>query len=132
MRHRNQESATGDRARTARRRNRVPACRTTPRQAAGFSCYFLNVLAGRSPAATVERYATPQGWAAFSRVRRELPTRLHQTRLRRMRCPNENTAELIALLGDGRTHRAMTLTFRLTREGWRLNDCELVQPPRRK
>ncbi|GAB3994298.1 hypothetical protein GCM10029992_08270 [Glycomyces albus] len=138
MRQRNQTSSVHDQYRLSTDgRKRAPsgrrpntAVRTTPRQAAGFSCYFLNVLAGRCPAAAVERYATPQGWAAFGRARRQLPARLHQTRLRRMRCPNDRTAELIAMLGDGRTHRAMTFTFRLTREGWRLHDCEVIQPTR--
>ena len=108
--------------------DRNTAARISPRQAAGFSCYFLNVLAGRTPAAAVERYATKKGWVAFSRARRLLPSRPNQTRLRRLRCPNEETAELVALLSDGRAHRAMTFTFRLTRDGWRLDDCELIRP----
>ena len=139
MRQRNRTSSVHDQYRLSTDRRRPPsgrgrrpnnAARTTPRQAAGISCYFLNVLAGRSPVAAVERYATPQGRAAFARARRRLPTRLNQTRLRRMRCPNDRTAELIAMLGDGRTHRAMTLTFHLTAEGWRLHDCEVIQPTR--
>ncbi|GAB3226759.1 hypothetical protein GCM10027447_17310 [Glycomyces halotolerans] len=107
----------------------VPA--VSPRQAAGISCYFLNVLAGRRPAFEVRRYATPQGWAAFCRVRRQVPARLHETRIRRMSCPTERTAELVALIGDGRSRRAMTLTFRLVAEGWRLDDCAVLHPARR-
>ncbi|MCH7229407.1 Rv3235 family protein [Glycomyces sp. L485] len=111
---------------TCNEQQRVPAPRVSPRQAAGFSCQFLNVLAGRRPALDLERYATPRGWAAFCRVRRQIPNRLSETRIRRMSCPTEHTAELVALIGDGRTRRAMTLTFRLVREGWRLDDCAVL------
>ncbi|GAB3656347.1 Rv3235 family protein [Glycomyces tarimensis] len=112
------------------KQNEATAPRISPRQAAGFSCYFLNVLAGRSPAYQVERYATPQGWAAFCRVRRQVPTRLHETRIRRMSCPTERIAEFVVMISDGRTRRAMTLTFRLLSEGWRLDDCAVLDAAR--
>ena len=114
------------------KQNQVPTPRIPPKQAAGISCYFLNVLAGRSPALDVRRYATSQGWAAFCRVRRQLPTRLHETRIRTMSCPTERTAELVAFIGDGRVSRAMTLSFRLEPEGWRLDDCAVLHPQRRR
>ncbi len=100
--------------------------RRSPREAVGYSCYFLNILTGRKPLAGAERLATRHGWAAFARVRRRVPGRFRNVRVRRMTCPSEHVAEIVAVVEDGRLHQAMTFTFRATAEGWRLDDCELI------
>lgn len=102
------------------------SARLSPREAVSYSCYFLNILTGRKPLMGAERLATQHGWAAFARVRRRIPSRLRSVRVRRMACPSEHVAEIVAVVEDGRLHQAMTLTFRATEAGWRLDDCELI------
>ena len=100
--------------------------RISPRQAASYSGFFLNVLTGRKPAADARLLATDAGWAAFTRVRRCVPTRFRQVRVVRMVCPNPDTAEVVAMVENGSAHQAMTLTFRITAHGWRLDHCDLI------
>ena len=99
----------------------------SPKIAAGISCHFLNVLAGRRSAPELRRYATRRGWAAFCRVRGQVSERPRQTRVRRLSCPTESTAELVALIGDGRSSKAMTFTFQWGDDGWRLDDCAVLR-----
>ncbi|WP_100449196.1 Rv3235 family protein [Glycomyces xiaoerkulensis] len=115
-----------------RRNDAVPQSdRLSPRQAVNVSCYFLNVLTGRKPAAGAKQLATAHGWVAFARVRRRVPSRFRRVRVRRIACPGPDIAEIVAMVEDGRTHRAMTFTFRATVEGWRLDDCDLLDGSRR-
>ncbi|MCC3763888.1 Rv3235 family protein [Glycomyces sp. TRM65418] len=100
--------------------------RLSRRQAISYSTYFLNVLTGRKPAAEARLLATDAGWLAFARIRRRVPTRFRQVRVIRTVCPNPNTAEVVAMVEDGIRHQAMTLTFRATRHGWRLDHCDLI------
>ncbi len=113
-------------------RNDAGAGRFSPREAVSYSCYFLNILTGRKPLMGAEQLATRHGWAAFARVRRRIPGRFRSVRVRRMACPNDHVAEIVAVVEDGRRHQAMTLTFRATPEGWRLDDCELIDAHRRR
>ncbi|WP_026923618.1 Rv3235 family protein [Glycomyces arizonensis] len=100
--------------------------------AVSYSCYFLNILTGRKPLTGAEKLATQHGWAAFARVRRRVPSRFRNVRVRRMACPSDHIAEIVAVVEDGRLHQAMTFTFRATGEGWRLDDCELIGADRRR
>lgn len=113
-------------------RTAVGSARLSPREAVSHSCYFLNILTGRKPLAGAERLATRNGWAAFARVRRRIPHRFRSVRVRRMACPNERVAEIVAVVEDGRLHQAMTFTFRATAEGWRLDDCDLIEAKGRR
>jgi hypothetical protein len=97
-----------------------------PRQAVGYSCYFLNVLTGRKSAAEARLFATPEGWASFVRVRRRVPGHFRQVRVRRATFPTAATAEVVAMVENGRSHLAMTFTFTATEHGWRLTHCELL------
>lgn len=107
-------------------------CRTgilpqiSPRQAVSYSCFFLNVLTGRKPAAEARLLATETGWAAFARIRRRVPTRFKHVRVIRTVCPTPDVVEIVAMVEDGTGHQAMTLTFRATLHGWRLDHCELI------
>lgn len=105
--------------------------RLSPRAAVSHSCYFLNILTGRKPLMGAEKLATRNGWAAFARVRRRIPNRFRSVRVRRMTCPNDRVAEIVAVVEDGRLYQAMTFTFRATEAGWRLDDCELIDGDRR-
>jgi hypothetical protein len=100
--------------------------RISPRQAVSYSCFFLNVLTGRKPAADARLLATDNGWAAFTRIRRRVPTRFRNVRVLRMACPTPEIAEVVAMVEDGTSHQAMTMTFRATRHGWRLDHCDLI------
>ncbi|GAA2302373.1 hypothetical protein GCM10009853_068730 [Glycomyces scopariae] len=97
-----------------------------PRQAVSYSAYFLNVLTGRKAAAEARLLATPEGWAAFVRVRRRVPSHFRQVRVRRASFPNAVTAEVVAMVENGAAHHAMTFTFAATQHGWRLSHCELL------
>jgi hypothetical protein len=107
----------------------------SPRQAVSYSCFFLNVLTGRKPAAEARLLATDNGWAAFTRIRRRVPTRFRHVRVVRYVCPTQNIVEIVAMVENGTSHQAMTLTFRTTPHGWRLDHCDLIhangRPPRR-
>lgn len=100
--------------------------RISPRQAVSYSAFFLNVLTGRKPAADARLLATDNGWAAFTRIRRRVPARFKQVRVARAFCPNPETAEIVAMVENGTAHQAMTLTFRTTPHGWRLDHCDLI------
>ncbi|WP_344488357.1 Rv3235 family protein [Glycomyces endophyticus] len=97
-----------------------------PRQAVSYSCFFLNVLTGRKPAAEARLYATPEGWAAFVRVRRRVSGHFRQVRVRRATFPTAGTAEVVAMVENGAAHHAMTFTLTATQHGWRLAHCELL------
>ncbi|THV30066.1 Rv3235 family protein [Glycomyces paridis] len=109
--------------------------RISPRQAVSYSAYFLHVLTGRKPAADARLLATDAGWAAFTRIRRRVPTRLNQVRVAKATCPNPNTTEIVAMVENGNANQAMTFTFKTTPKGWRLDHCDLLhantRPPRR-
>lgn len=98
----------------------------SPRQAVSYSCLFLNVLTGRRAAADARLLATDAGWGAFTRIRRRVPTRFKHVRVMRTVCPTPDTAEIVAMVEDGSGHQAMTLTFRATDHGWRLDHCDLI------
>jgi hypothetical protein len=106
--------------------NRFP-----PRQAVSFSTFFLNVLTGRKSAAEARLFATDAGWRAFTRVRRRVPTRFRQVRVVRADFPTKESAEIVAMVENGPAHQAMTLTFRATQHGWRLDHCDLIHANRR-
>jgi hypothetical protein len=103
----------------------------SPRQAVSFSCFFLNVLTGRKPAAEARLLATDAGWAAFARIRRRVPTHFRNVRVIRTVCPTPDIAEIVAMVEDATGHQAMTLTFRATPHGWRLDHCDLIHANRR-
>jgi hypothetical protein len=105
--------------------------RFSPRQAVSYSTFFLNVLTGRKPAAEARMLATDAGWAAFARVRRQVPARLRQVKVLRADCPTRDTAEIAAIVENGAAHQAMTFTFRATPHGWRLDHCDLIHGNRR-
>jgi hypothetical protein len=109
----------------------APGISLSPRQAVSYSCYFLNVLTGRKPAADARLLATDAGWAAFARIRRRVPTRFRSVRVIRSACPTPDTTEIVAMVEDGTRHQAMTLTFRATTRGWRLDHCDLIHANRR-
>ncbi len=106
-------------------RNDIPP-RISPRQAVSYSCFFLNVLTGRKPAADARLLATDAGWAAFTRLRRTVAAHFRQVRVLRHACPTPDTTEIVAMVENGTTHQAMTLTFRATPHGWRLDHCALL------
>jgi len=97
-----------------------------PRQAVSYSTFFLNVLTGRKPASEARLFATDEGWAAFARVRRRVPGHFTQVRVRKATLPTPATAEVVAMVDNGRSHLAMTFSFTATRHGWRLAHCELL------
>ncbi|MEU6858802.1 Rv3235 family protein [Glycomyces sp. NPDC046736] len=103
-----------------------------PRQAVSYSTFFLNVLTGRKPAAEARLFATEEGWASFARIRRRVPMRFRQVRVVKATFPAHRTAEVVAMVEDGATHRAMTLTFTATDHGWRLIHCDLIDPAMRR
>jgi hypothetical protein len=105
--------------------------RISPRQAVSYSCFFLNVLTGRKPAADARFLATDAGWAAFTRVRRHITTRFRHVRVIRAACPTPDITEIVAMVENGTAHQAMTLTFRTTPHGWRLDHCDLIHPNNR-
>lgn len=105
--------------------------RYSPRQAVSYSTFFLNVLTGRKSAAEARLLATDAGWAAFSRVRRRVPSRFRQVRVVRARCPTRDSTEIVAMVENGAAHQAMTFTFRATPHGWRLDHCDLIHANQR-
>lgn len=116
---------------TCDNRTAVRSSRLSPREATDYSWYFLNILTGRKPLTGAEKLATQHGWAAFARVRRRVPNRFRSVRVRRTTCPSDHIAEIVAVVEDGRLHQAMTFTFRVTADGWRLDDCELIDAAHR-
>lgn len=112
-------------------RNDIATTAANPRQAVSYSCYFLNVLTGRLPAAKARLYATPEGWSEFARICKRVPTRFRQVRVLRAHFPSPTAAEIVAMVENGRDHRAMTLTFTATPHGWRLNHCDLIDRKQR-
>jgi hypothetical protein len=105
--------------------------RLSPRQAVSYSTFFLNVLTGRKAAAEARLFATDDGWRAFTRVQRQVPARFRQVRVVRANFSTKDSAEIVAMVENGTAHQAMTLTFRATQHGWRLDHCDLIHANRR-
>lgn len=113
------------------RKNFTPtAVRPSPREAVGYSDYFLNVLAGRKTAVDPRQLTTDAGWLAFNKVRRRVQTRFSRTRIIRAATPTRDSTEVVAMVVHGNACQAMTFTFRITMNGWRLDHCDLLEANR--
>jgi hypothetical protein len=64
-------------------------------------------------------------------VQRQVPARFRQVRVVRANFSTKDSAEIVAMVENGTAHQAMTLTFRATQHGWRLDHCDLIHANRR-